>query len=156
MTELARQQSDLTKYAKSAISNEAILIKCIFSHIDGVNMRNNIQEIFFSSSNRLNQLDINSIYLNMQNQQNLMKQSRENGQKPVFWRQKGKYYKNFEGFQILRKMKILWVFRSKKKIIFREIFFEFSFRMYQASSQLFNCCQLFIEKWCLRLFSKHG
>ena len=58
-------------------------------------MRNNVikdANIFFGSWNYMALLDVIPVYHYMQNQQNLMKQSQENGQKPLFWRQIAEYF----------------------------------------------------------------
>ena len=47
---------------------------------------------FFDGWNHLDLLDIIPVEYNMQIQQNLMKQFRDNGQKALFWRQKSKYF----------------------------------------------------------------
>ena len=50
------------------------------------------QIFFFDGWNHLYLLDIIPVKYNMQNQQNLMKQFRDNGHKALFWRQKSKYF----------------------------------------------------------------
>ena len=49
---------------------------------------------FFECNNRQNLLDINAVYHNMQNQRNLMIQTRENGRKPQIWANLGPFCPN--------------------------------------------------------------
>ena len=57
-------------------------------------MRNNVikDANFFGSWNYMVLLDVIPLYHYMQNKQNPMKQSHENGQKPQFWRQIAEYF----------------------------------------------------------------
>ena len=86
-------------------------------------MRNDVikdANIFFGSWNYMALLDVIAVYHYMQNQQNLMKQSQENGRKPLFWRQLAEYFgdtfffKNRASSLFQTRQRLAWCKKSKE------------------------------------------